>query len=131
MTARLHHTALMVRLKSTGGIDDAYDGKVPKDLQRWAKVYPPANWRSQTRFAGLRTTQNFTWTVHSVGLSVDEAMWVQERVGLKLDDALLTVPGWNPRRLNHVVSRPMNIDESGPVPLHYVVDQFDLISDPA
>lgn len=131
MTARLHHAALMSLVKSSGGLTDAYDGEVPQGLRRWAKVFPPAGWSSQFRMSGLRTAKTFTWTIHSVGLTVEEALWAQERVLLKLENAQLVVEGWRPQRVRHEVSRPMDMDESGPQPLMFIVDQFDLYSEPA
>lgn len=130
MTARLHHAAFMARLKSSGGIPEAFDGEVPSGLQRWAKVWPPAGWSSQFRMSGLRTAKTFTWTVHSVGISVEHALWVQERVLLKAENAQLVVAGWNPQKVTHPVSRVMDLDESGSVPLFFIVDQFDVYSEP-
>lgn len=130
MTARLHHAALMGQLKSPGGISDAYDGVVPAGLSRWAKVWAPAGFTEQARFTGRHTAKTFVWTIHSVGVDVDSAMWVQERVLLKLENALLTVAGWNPHRITHPVSRPADIDESGSQVLHFLVDQFELYSEP-
>ena len=130
--AALHLAAVMARLREADGLaEDAYDDAVKGQPERYARVYTNSGFSSQTRFSSLNTTKTFTYVVHSVGTTAEQALWVNARVHRKLDDAVLSVAGRKLRRLTHRVSRPIDIDVSGPEPLHFLVDQFDLVSDPA
>lgn len=130
--AALHLAAIMTKLREEPGLTQcAFDGQVPNRLERYVRVYTNSGVPSQTRFASLAMTRTFTYVVHSVGLSADQALWINARVHRQLDDARLAVSGRILRRLKHAIARPIDTDKSGPDPLHFIVDQFDLVSEPA
>lgn len=130
--AALHLAAVMAKLRESDGLPtSAFDDEVDGNPARYARVYTNTGFSSQTRLASLNTTKTYTYVVHSVGTTAAQALWVSDRVHLKLDDAVLVVVGRKLRRLKHRVTRPIDIDRAGPDPLHFIVDQFDLVSDPA
>jgi hypothetical protein len=72
----------------------------------------------------------FTVTIHSVGASEEECLWVEERVN-QLTGKKLTVTGRTVWPVEYITGQPPSLDDDGTKPLWFTVSQFDIISDPA
>ena len=115
--------AVLARLRSDAQLADAvYEGTVTDPPARYVSVFAPLGADSSDRLGGVSNVNDTTYTIHSVGVSVEQAKWVGRRVAALLTD--YAIPGVG--RLTHPVSRPPRLDRESNPPLWYLVDQFDL-----
>jgi hypothetical protein len=99
-----------------------FEGTVTDPPARYVSVFAPLGADSSDRLGGVSNVNETTYTIHSVGTTVEAAKWVGRRVvGLLTDHA---IPGVG--RLTHPVSQPPRLDRDANPPLWYLVDQFDL-----
>lgn len=132
MTASAHNKALLARLRAHPDLASiVFEGKVMGAPAKYVVVYPSTPSHTVERFTGRNTQQDYTYTVHSVGATPEQALWVADRVIAQLLDHVLVVPGRSCRRLRHPVGRPVDEDEDVTPHLFFTVDQFDLTSSPA
>ena len=116
--------AVFARLRTDAQIT-FYEGQVtpgtmPPD--RYAVVHSPLGVDSSDRLGGVSNVNETTYTVISVGSTVEQAKWVGRRVVALLKDH--AIPGVG--RLTHPVSRDPKLDREVNPPRWYIVDQFDL-----
>lgn len=116
--------AVLARLRSDAELADAvYEGTVKSPPERYASVFSGLGADSRDRLAGLANVNTTTYTVHSVGTTIEQAKWVANRVRALLKD-------WEPfpgrGRMTHPVSRDPQLDTKANPPLWYLVDQYDL-----
>jgi hypothetical protein len=97
---------------------------------RYVVVWANGGSRASDRFEGSEGNLTKTYTVHSVGLTPEQAKWVQERVDARLRDFRPVLAGRNFQRVKHPVSRPVAVDRDANPVVHYMVDQYDLFSTP-
>lgn len=127
-----HLDAIVARLKANPDLAGiVYDEKIPTGSTKYVAVYSNAGFDDDPRYSGPTTRTEITFTIHSVGASKRQALWVAERVRAQLVNFKPTVAGRECARLQHPVSRPVLADTSSNPPLWYTVDQFDLSSFPA
>lgn len=126
---RAHRNAFMADLESrlAGSVFSSYSAA---DQSRYAVVFTGLSRRDQHRYSGPQGRSVFTFTVHSVGASEEQALWVAERVNM-VTDRVLEVPGRSLWPVEYVTGVPPDLDDDGPSPLWWVVSQFDVVSDPA
>lgn len=115
--------AVLARLRSDTELADAvFEGTVDDPPARYATVFAPLGADYSDRLGGVSNVNDTTYTIHSVGTTVEQAKWVGRRVAALLTD--YAIPGVG--RLTHPVSMPPRLDRDSNPPLWYLVDQFDL-----
>ena len=126
---RAHRNAVIAELESrlAGSVFTSY-GAASKS--RYAVVFIGRSAKPRTRFTGGQWRDVFTVTIHSVGASEEECLWVEERVN-QLTGAKLTVTGRDVWPVEYITGQPPSLDDDGTKPLWFTVSQFDIISDPA
>lgn len=119
--------ALMARLRSDAQLADAvFEGTVKNPPKRYASVFSGLGSDSSDRLAGPSNVNQVTYTIHSVGNTIEQAKWVASRVkGLLLD--WVPIPGTG-AAFTHPVSREPQLDRQANPPLWFLVDQYDLTS---
>lgn len=131
MTARALKQAVLARLREPSVMANVvYEGAVPAVAGRqwYVVVYTNTGLREIPRFTGNSSQITQTFTIHSVGLTPDQAQLTADRVMTQLLDFRPNVSGWNTRRMTHEVSRPTEVDRDPTPPLFYNVDEFDLVA---
>jgi hypothetical protein len=114
---------VLARLRSDAQLADAvYEGTVTNPPARYVSVFSPLGADSSDRLAGPSNVNSTTYTIHSVGLTVEQCKWVARRVQGLLTDHVIDGVG----RLTHPVSLPPQLDHKANPPLWFVVDQYDL-----
>lgn len=129
---RAHVDAVLARLRSDSILSDStFDGQVSGSPARYCVVYASGGARVSERLTGRSVFAEFTFTIHSVGSTPEQARLVEERVIAQLLDWTPTIAGRNCRRTVHAISRPVAMDKDVSPPLFYAVDGFDLTTAPA
>lgn len=123
--------AIFARLEEVDGLPVFPGGEVVGQPARYVVVWVNSGARSADRFTQEQVNISKTYTVHSVGLTMEQAGWVNERVIAQLVNFRPFVEGWSFERLKHSVSRPAQPARDVKPPLAYLVDQFDLYGVPA
>lgn len=127
-----HLDVVVSRLRAHADLSAiVFDEKVPAGSTKYVAVYTNPGSDDEARLSGPTVRTEFTYTIHSVGASKRQALWVAERVRAQLVNFRPTVEGRSCGRLQHPVSRPVTADTSSNPALWYTVDQFDLASFPA
>lgn len=128
MTIRKHRDVVKAWLSTDlpGAVFTSY---AAANLERYAVLFTALTSKTQHRYSMPPGRDVYTFTVHSVGESEDQCLWVQERV-VKLANQTLSVPGRALFPLQFIMGRVPELDEGGPAPLWFAVTQFDMISDP-
>lgn len=107
---------------------NVYDSEAPTNAgQSYVIVYINGGNRAPDRFMGYSNTALFTVTVHSVGLTADQAQFMQEHVLAQLVDWTPTVDDHTAHRIRHEVSLPVRVDTDAATKRWFTVDQFDLL----
>lgn len=133
MTLKAHRDAVIAFYEADlpGAVFQSYSAaKKAAGVTRYAVVFIARTRKDRPRYTGPQSRDTFTVTVHSVGESEDECLWVQERVD-KLTDHTLGVTGRTLWPAEYVTGQPPDLDDDGTTPLWFSVSQFDIISDPA
>ena len=125
---RAHRNAVIAELESRlpGAVFTSY-GAASKS--RYAVVFIGRSAKPRTRFTGGQWRDVFTVTIHSVGASEEECLWVEERVS-QITGKKLTVTGRTVWPVEYITGQPPSLDDDGTKPLWFTVSQFDIISDP-
>lgn len=111
-------------LEAEGLASSVFVGALPSGTPpaRYALVFPVSPERVQDRQTGPQSRVTSSFVVHSVGVTVDQAMWVAERVqrvtGKRLN------PAWG--LVRHTSGDPMRRDTSTAPGVHFLVDEFEL-----
>lgn len=108
-----------------------FQGVVTNRPARYVTVYTNNGPREVSRLTGPQSAVTFTYIVHSVGQTPEQAQWVAEKVYLQLVDAVPNVPGRVVSPIRSVSSLSVQIDRDIDPPLWYCVDEFDLHTEPA
>lgn len=115
--------AVLARLRSDSQLTDAvFEGTVTNPPSRYVSVFAPIGVDRSDRLAGPSNVNETTYTIHSVGVTVEQCKWVARRVQGRLTDYVIPGVGY----LEHPVSQPPRLDPDSNPPLWYVVDQYDL-----
>jgi len=85
-------------------------------------VFAPIGSDSTDRLGGVSNVNDTTYTIHSVGRTVEQAKWAARRVQGLLTDYVIEGVG----RLTHPVSIGPQLDAKANPPLWYLVDEYDL-----
>lgn len=129
---RAHKNAVLARLREDAILaDSTFEGEVSARPARYCTVYVDSGFRQVERFTGGSGVADFSFTIHSVGSTQEQAQLVAERVFAQLLDWTPTIAGRNSRRMRHVASRPVAYDTDIDPPLYFAVDVFDLTTAPA
>jgi hypothetical protein len=132
VTIRAHKTAVLDRLKADPFLASiTFEGIVTGGPSHYVSVFVNSGFREAERLTGPQATSTFTFTIHSVGSTPDQAQLVAEHVFAQLLDYTPTVTGRRARRIRHAVSQPVQEDRDVTPWIYYCVDQFDLTSEPA
>jgi hypothetical protein len=114
---------VLARLRSDAQLADAvYEGTVTNPPARYVSVFAPIGGDATDRLGGPSNVNETTYTIHSVGRTVEQCKWAARRVQGLLTDYVIEDVG----RLTHPVSLPPRLDRDANPPLWYVVDQYDL-----
>jgi hypothetical protein len=108
-----------------------FEGVVTNRPARYCTLFANNGPTEVSRFSGYESRVLFTYWVHSVGTTPDQAQLVGDHVLGQLLNARLSVAGRRCWPLRHPASQPVQIDRDVTPALWYGVDQFDLVSDPA
>ncbi|MHB9004004.1 MAG: hypothetical protein ACYC6C_08055, partial [Coriobacteriia bacterium] len=122
---RAHVDVVLARLRGDAVLAGAtFDGRVEGTPEAYCVVYAGGGVRKSERLTGRSVFADFSFTIHSVGSTAEQARLVEERVLAQLVDWVPTVVGRNCRRMVHAVSRPVGMDNDVSPPLFYGVDVF-------
>jgi len=114
---------LLARLRSDAQLADAvYEGTVTNPPARYVSVFAPIGSDDSDRLGGPSNVNETTYTIHSVGRTVEQAKWAARRVQSLLTDYVIEDVG----RLTHPVSIGPRLDRDANPPLWFLVDQYDL-----
>ena len=131
MTIRLHVNAVLARLREDSILATCtYQGVVDDRPTRFIAVFPDAGFREQSRYTGGQIQETYSFTIHSVGQTPEQAQLLAERVYAQLLGAKLTIAGRVCRPMRSVVSRPIQVDRDVTPVMHYSVDVFELTTEP-
>jgi hypothetical protein len=134
MTIRLHVKAVLARLREDPILAACtFEGVVavsPTRPNKFIAVFPDSGFREQSRYTGGQIQETYSFTIHSVGQTPEQAQLIAERVYQQLLGAKLSIPGRVCRPMRAVVSRPVQIDKDVTPPMHYSVDAFELTTEP-
>lgn len=132
MTIRQHKTAVLTRLREVPSmVDKVFEGRVPARTEAYAALYTNTGRYPQDRFTGPQgATVTYTYWLHSIGSTPDQAQAIAERVLRQLLNWRPTIAGYGCSRMIHRASQPIQLDDTIRPPLFYCVDQFDLTSNP-
>jgi hypothetical protein len=135
MTIRLHVNAVLARLRQNPILADCtFQGVVedtPERPQLFCAVFPDSGFREQSRYTGGQIQETYSFTIHSVGITADQAQHVAELVYTQLLGVVLAIDGRKCWPIRSVVSRPLQIDRDANPAMHYCVDVFELTTQPA
>jgi len=126
---RAHRNAFITDLQSrlSGSVFTSY---AAADKSRYAVVFAALSRKERHRYTGPQGRLTFTFTVHSVGASEEQCLWVAERVD-QITDKTLTVANRSLWPVEYVTGMPPDLNDDGPSPLWFSISQFDVVSDPA
>lgn len=128
---RKHAKAVKLRLQQAQAMAEAvFEGNVTDRPELYASFFLRMT-RISTRYTGKHASYAGTVTIHSVGQTVEQAQYVQERVQQQLVDHALIVEGRSCKPLEHVHSGYPELDRDVDPPLYVAADQFDFVSEPA
>jgi hypothetical protein len=135
MTIRLHVNAVLARLRQDPILADCtFQGVVEATGERpqlFCAVFPDSGFREQARYTGGQIQETYSFTIHSVGITADQAQHVAELVYAQLLGVVLAIDGRKCWPIRSVVSRPLQIDRDVTPAVHYSVDVFELTTQPA
>ena len=115
--------AVLARLRSDAQLANAvYEGTVTNPPARYVSVFAPIGSDHSDRLAGPSNVNDTTYTIHSVGVTVEQAKWAARRVQALLTDYAIDGVG----TLSHPMSIGPRLDREANPPLWFVVDQYDL-----
>jgi hypothetical protein len=115
--------AVLARLRSDSQLANAvYEGTVTDPPARYVSVFAPIGRDFSDRLAGPSNVNDTAYTIHSVGVTVEQCKWVARRVNGLLKDHAIDGVG----TLTHPVSLLPQLDREANPPLWYVVDVYDL-----
>lgn len=125
---RVHTQAVLDRLAQHHDLDGAvYEGAtVPVGTKAYVTVWVDSGRRRTDRLAGSSNTAEFTFTVHSVGSQPYQAQALAECVFTQLLDWTPEVAGFQPHRLRHTATLPVERDPDGRPTVYYCTDEFTL-----
>jgi hypothetical protein len=132
VTVRLHKKAIIARLREDAAmVDKVFDGIVPSRTEKYAVVHTNTGRYPVDRFTGPQGgTVTYSYWLHSVGSTPEQAQAVAECVLRQLIGWRPTVTGYRCSRMVHRASQPTQLDGDGRPPVYYCVDQFDLTTNP-
>jgi hypothetical protein len=131
VSTRAVKNALLSRLREDASLKSiVHEGVVTDRPSRYVTVYADTGRRSAGRLTGPQTTATQYFTVHSVGTTPDKAQEVAERVITQLCDHVLLVEGRDCWPVTHEESQPAALDADSNPPLHYCIDEFEVVSTP-
>jgi hypothetical protein len=94
VTIRAHKTAVLDRLKADPFLASiTFEGIVTGGPSHYVSVFVNSGFREAERLTGPQATSTFTFTIHSVGSTPDQAQLVAEHVFAQLLDYTPTVTG--------------------------------------
>lgn len=128
---RKHSAAIKARLQADQVLSAVtFEGVVTDRPARYCAYFLQMK-RTATRFASGQSAYAGSVIVHSIGETIEQAQFVQERVIAQLLGHALAVENRACRPMLHEVSRFPIIDRDVTPSLWLIVDQFDFISEPA
>lgn len=128
---RAHATAIETQLEADSVLSTCtFEGVVTDRPARYCAFFLQMK-RTATRFASGQRSYAGSLIVHSIGQTIEQAEFVQERVQTQLTGHKLVVAGRSCHAMTHEVSRFPILDRDVTPPLWLIVDQFDFISEPA
>jgi len=129
---RAHKQAILERLRADSILTSStFDGVVTGKPTRYCNVYMNSGARDSYTLTAEQAQATFSFTIHSVGSTPEQAQAVAERVFAQLLDFRPTVPGRSCWRVRHEASQPLQVDRDVDPWLWFCVDVFDLTSVPA
>ena len=115
--------AVLARLRSDSLLASrVFEGTVTSAPQWYVSVFSPLGSDTSDRLSGPSNVNSTTYTIHSVGVTIEQAKAAGRRVVDLLRD--YAIPGVG--SLTHPVSRPPALDKDANPVLWYLVDEFDL-----
>lgn len=131
---RAHKNAVLARLRSDAAlasvvVDGAVDPNAPPVLPPYVVVYMDSGRRSVDRISSVTPTQaDFRITTHCVGVDVDQAEYLAEKVFSLLLGWTPVVNGWSPVAIQHQRTAPPQTDRSVNPATQYISDVFTFTS---
>lgn len=127
-----HADAVLTLLRTDPQLEgDVFEGDVDGEPHRYVNVHHDTGVWTSRDYTGLSVDLAVTFTLHSVGMSRWEAVWVSGRVTALLLNAVLQVPGRRTFRIEPAGTQPVALDRDVTPPKHFAVDRFVLRSIPA
>lgn len=131
MTIRDHANAVLARLRADTVLAGCtFEGVVIDRPDRYCTLFLDNGEWEADRFTGPQDVATFTATIHSVGSTAEQAQMVAERVFAQLLGFTPTVANRYCRRIRHVNSQPVQLDQDVSPPLYWCADTFSFTSSP-
>lgn len=132
MSVNTQVAAVITRLKSDPQLASVvFDGTVTGNPERYVDVWADTGYWDGHDSHDHQVDVEVTLTIHSVGMSRQQAMWVSDRVRALLLDWKPTIPGRTCWRMRSAGSQPVQKDTDTTPPKFFAVDRFTLRSTPA
>ena len=131
---RAHHDAFMARLREHPMLATCTYDTNPTGAtrpERYCVVYSTNGARSAERLTGPDVTADVHHTVHCVGMTTAQAQLVAEKVFEQVLNWTPNIAGRRSRRVRHLGSRPIAVDEEITPNLWFTVDVFGVTRAPA
>lgn len=127
-----HKAAVLTRLKSDPLLASCgFEGVVTTRPETYWTLFTDSGVRYSDRMSGLPTSGRLNYWIHWVGATPEQAQRLADHGVPLLAGWQPTVAGYAPARMRHLDSQPVELDAAVRPPLHFAVDHFQLITQPA
>lgn len=132
MTVNGHVQAVIDRIRTDPQLASVvFDGDVKGNPERYVNVWNDTGYWGGHDFHIHQVDADVTFTIHSVGMTRQQAVWVSDRVRALLLDWTPIIPGRRCWRIRSAGSQPVQKDTDVTPPKFFAVDRFTLRSTPA
>lgn len=132
MTVNAHVQAVLDRIRTDLQLASVvFDGDVKGNPERYVNVWNDTGYWDGHDSHIHQVDVDVTFTIHSVGMTRQQAVWVSDRVRALLLDWAPNLPGRKCWRIRSAGSQPVQKDTDTTPPKFFAVDRFTLRSTPA
>ncbi len=132
MTVADHADAFLRKVRANDALaGDAFEGEVTGNPDRYANVFHDTGFWTGHDAHGNPVDVEVTFTVHSVGTTREQAVWVSDRVRAAVLGWRPTVDGRRCWKVTSAGSQPVQKDTDVTPPKFFAVDRYVMRSTPA
>lgn len=132
MSVAAHVAALLARVRSDPQIANVvFEGNVTGSPERYANVWHDTGFWTSHDAHGNEVDVEVTFTIHGVGNTRQQAVWVSDRVRALVLGWKPTIPGRNTWKVTSAGSQPVQKDTDVTPPKFFTADRYVMRSTPA